>query len=72
MKIIKFVFPLAILNLITLILVTFGLPDIVPVHINLAGAVDGFGSKCYIPILGIIPIFIIIGDMLYSYYHNLT
>lgn len=70
MKIIKFVFPLAILNLIALILVTFGLPDIVPIHINLAGAVDGFASKWYIPIIGMIPIFIAIAYILYSYTAN--
>lgn len=70
MKIIKFVFPLAILNLIALILVTFGLPDIVPVHINLAGAVDGFGSKWYIPIIGMIPIFIAIIYIVYCYWAN--
>lgn len=67
MKIIKFVFPLVILNLIALILVTFGLPDIVPIHINLVGGVDGFASRWYIPIIGMIPIFIAIAYILYSY-----
>ncbi|MCL2687637.1 MAG: SdpI family protein [Methanobrevibacter sp.] len=67
MKIIKFVFPLVVLNLIALILVSFGLPDIVPIHINLDGAVDGFASKWYIPIIGMIPIFIAIIYIIYCY-----
>lgn len=68
MKIIQFVFPLVILNLIALILVTFGLPDIVPIHINLVGAVDGFGSRWYIPIIGMMPVFIVVIYILYTYY----
>lgn len=70
MKIIKFLFPLTVLNLITLILITLGLPDIVPIHINLAGVVDGFGSKWYIPLFGIIPIFIIFIYIIYLYNSN--
>lgn len=57
MKSIKLIFPLAILNLIALILVTLGLPDIVPLHVNIYGAVDLVGSKWYIPLTGLIPIF---------------
>ncbi|MCL2156605.1 MAG: SdpI family protein [Methanobrevibacter sp.] len=56
MKIIKFVLTLAILNLIALILITLGLPDIVPIHMNLFGAVDTFGSRWIIPIIGMIPV----------------
>ena len=67
MKIIKFLFPLIVLNLIALIFVTLGLPDIVLIHINLAGAVDGFGSKWYIPIIGMIPLFIVIAYTVYVY-----
>ena len=67
MKVIKFLFPLVVLNLIALIFVTFGLPDIVPIHMNLAGAVDGFGSKWYIPIIGMIPVFIVVAYILYIY-----
>ena len=70
MKVIKFLFPLVVLNLIALIFVTFGLPDIVPIHINLAGAVDGFGSKWYIPIMGVIPLFVIIAYILHLYWKS--
>lgn len=70
MKILKFVFPLAILNLIALILVTFGLPVIVPIHMSLTGVVNGFASKWYMPIFGIIPIFIVIIYIIYSYLGN--
>jgi len=58
MKITKFTFPLVILNLTALILITFGLPDIVPLQIGLTGTVNLSGSKWYIPLIGIIPIFI--------------
>jgi len=68
MKIIKFVFPLVILNLITSILVTFGLPDIVPLQIGFTGAVNLFGSRWYVPIIGMIPVFIAVIYTLYIYY----
>ena len=67
MKIIKFILPLAILNLIALILVTYGLPSIVPIHIGLSGAINAFGSRWYIPIIGIIPVFISIIFIVYAY-----
>jgi uncharacterized membrane protein len=54
MKIIKFIIPLAILNLIALILVTLGLPEVVPIHMNLAGEIDGYGSRWFIPIVGMV------------------
>jgi len=68
MKIIKFVFPLVILNLIALILVTFGLPDIIPLQIGFTGAVNLFGSRWYVPIIGIIPVFIAVIYILHIYY----
>ncbi|MDR2967414.1 MAG: SdpI family protein [Methanobacteriaceae archaeon] len=68
MKIIKVVFPLIVLNLIALILVTFTLPDIVPIHINAMGVVDNFAYKWYIPILGMIPLGVNILYIAYSYY----
>ena len=68
MKIIKFILPLAILNLIALILVTLGLPDIVPSHINYVGDIDSFASKWYIPLIGLIPVFIAIIYMIYTSY----
>ena len=70
MKILKFLFPLVVLNLIALIFVTFGLPDMVPVHMNLVGMIEGFGSKWYIPIMGVIPLFIVIAYILYIYWKN--
>ena len=68
MKAIKYVLPLAILNLIALILVTLGLPDIVPLHINIFGAIDSFGSKWFIPIIGMIPVLIAVIYIIYTYY----
>ncbi|MBZ9569943.1 SdpI family protein [Methanobrevibacter sp. TMH8] len=70
MRIIKFLLPLAVLNLIALILVTFGLPNTVPMQMNLEGAVNSFGSKWFIPIFGIIPILIVIIYIIYIYYGN--
>lgn len=70
MKIIRVILPLAILNLISLILVTFTLPNIVPLHLNAGGAVDLFGSKWYIPILGMIPLLVAIFYIVYSYYQK--
>jgi len=60
MKIIKYIFPLTILNLIAIILVTFGLPDIVPINVGIDGVVNLFGSKWHILIIGLIPIVIAI------------
>ena len=68
MKAIKYVLPLAILNLIALILITLGLPEIVPIHINIFGVVDSFGSKWFIPIIGMIPILIAGIYIIYTYY----
>ncbi|WP_054835313.1 DUF1648 domain-containing protein [Methanobrevibacter arboriphilus] len=53
MKTIKFILPLAILNFLTLILVSFGLPDVVPTHVNMYGSIDSFGSKWFIPLFGL-------------------
>ena len=68
MKITKFVFPLVILNLVALILVTFRLPDIVPLQIGLTGAVNLFGSRGYIPLMGLVPVFIAVIYKLYIGY----
>jgi len=70
MKILKFILPLTILNLIALILITFGLPDIVPIHINLLGVVDAFGSRWFIPIIGLIPVFMGVICKIYIYNHH--
>jgi len=69
MKIIKYVLPLSVLNLITLILVTFGLPEVVPLHIGLTGTVDLMGSRWFVPIIGLIPILVVI---IYDAYIPLT
>ncbi|WP_225370713.1 DUF1648 domain-containing protein [Methanobrevibacter arboriphilus] len=53
MKTIQFIFPLAILNFLTLILVSFGLPDFVPTHVNIYGSIDSFGSKWFIHYWGL-------------------
>lgn len=68
MKTIQFIFPLAILNFLTLILVSFGLPDFVPTHVNIYGSIDSFGSKWFIPLFGIVPIILIAIYILYLYY----
>lgn len=68
MKIIKFMFPLLILNLTALILVTFGLLNIIPIHMNLSGVVHEFVSKYHVPIFEIIPIFMIIIYIVYIYF----
>ena len=60
MKITKYVLPLAILNLIAIVLVTIGLPDIVPLHIGLSGTVNLFGSKWVIPLIGLIPMLLVV------------
>ena len=60
MKIIKYVLPIAILNLIAIVLATLGLPDIVPLHISLDGTVNLYGSKWAIPLIGLIPISLVI------------
>ena len=70
MKIIKIFLPLAILNLISLVLVTFTLPDIVPIHLTVGGVVDGFGSKWYIPVLGMIPLVLTTVYIFYRYYQK--
>ena len=59
MKINRYVLPLAVLNLITIVLATLGLPDIVPLHINFTGSVNLFGSKWVIPFIGLIPILLV-------------
>lgn len=72
MNVEKIALPLTIMNIIALIIVTFSLPNIVPIHLNLSGVVDGFASKWYIPVLGIIPLIISIAHMIYDDYYNQT
>ncbi|MCL2687206.1 MAG: SdpI family protein [Methanobrevibacter sp.] len=60
MKINKYVLVIAILNFIAIILMTLRLPDIVPLHIGFTGAVNLFGSKWFIPAIGMIPILFVI------------
>jgi len=67
MKINKYILPLAILNLIAIVLATLGLPDIVPLHINFTGSVNLFGPKWVIPFIGLIPILLVIA---YNFYDN--
>ncbi len=64
MKAIGYLMPTAILNLIIIIVITLGLPNIVPLHINIAGAVDLTGSKWFIPIISLIPLLLIVFYMI--------
>ena len=60
MKINKYVLPLSILNLIAIVIVTLGLPDIVPLHISFTGSVNYSGPKWFIPLIALIPTLILI------------
>lgn len=71
MRIIKFIFPLTILNLITLILVTFGLPNIFPIYSNLFENMNFLGFRWFIPFFGIFPIIITSIYIFYSYYNGI-
>ncbi|WP_312640471.1 SdpI family protein [Hydrogenoanaerobacterium sp.] len=69
MKYQKITVPIAIVNLIALVTVTTGLPEQVPVHINIHNIVDGYGPRWVVPLFGLIPL-LMLGGMFF--YHRYT
>ncbi len=65
MKYQKITVPIAIVNLIALIAVTLRLPEQVPIHININNVVDGYGSRWFVPLLGAIPLLLLLSMEIY-------
>lgn len=57
---------LVILNLAALVIVTFQLPDQIPIHANLQGVFDGWTSRWFAPLMGIIPVVLLVGAIAYN------
>ncbi|MGL4670418.1 MAG: SdpI family protein [Methanobacteriaceae archaeon] len=63
----KLAFALSIINYILLIIASSFLPELIPIHINAGGIVDGMGNKWLITLLfGILPILAIIIKIFYE------
>lgn len=66
MKYQKILLPVILVNLAALTALAFQLPESVPMHINIAGEIDRWGTRWAIPLLGLLPLLLFGGILLYK------